>query len=83
MNALQVVVAYAVLFGITAILMWLIFSYVQGEEREIAEEEAERKFEAKYRAEKDYWKGRAYACRTSVKIINGGEREFTLEKKRR
>lgn len=83
MNALQVVVAYAVLFGITAILMWLIFSYIQGEEREIAEEEAERKFEEKYRAEKDYWKGRAYACRTNIKVISGGEREFTLEKKRR
>ncbi len=83
MNALQVVVAYAVLFGITAILMWLFFSYVQEEEREIAEEEAERKFEARYRAEKDYWKDRAYACRTNIKVISGGEREFTLEKKRR
>lgn len=82
MNALQVVVTYAVLFGITAILMWLFFSYVQEEEREIAEEEAERKFEARYRAEKDYWKDRAYACRTNIKVISGGEHEFTLEKRR-
>ena len=82
MNALQVVVTYAVLFGITAILMWLFFSYVQEEEREIAEEEAERKFEARYRAEKDYWKDRAYACRTNIKVISGGEHEITLEKRR-
>lgn len=64
-----------------AIVIPLIIQFVQTD-REITQEEEERKARMKYRKEKDYWKDLALRSRTHVKVIGGGTDEFILENRR-
>ncbi len=51
-------------------------------DREITQEEEERKARAKYRGEVTYWKDLALRSRTHIKTIGGGTEEFILENRR-
>lgn len=51
-------------------------------EREITQEEEERKAQIKYRTQVQYWKDKALRSRTHIKVIGGGENEFVIENRR-
>jgi hypothetical protein len=52
-------------------------------DREITQEEEERKAQIKYRKQVQYWQDKALRSRTHIKIIGGGESEFILENRRK
>lgn len=64
-----------------AIIIPLAVQFVQTD-REITQEEEERKARAKYRGELNYWKDLALRSRTHIKTIGGGTEEFILENRR-
>ena len=51
-------------------------------DREITQEEEERKAQIKYRKQVQYWKDKALRSRTHIKVIGGGTEEFILENRR-
>lgn len=51
-------------------------------DREITQEEEERKAQIKYRKQVQYWQDKALRSRTHIKVICGGESEFTIENRR-
>lgn len=51
-------------------------------DREITQEEEERKARIKYRKQIQYWQDKALKSRTHIKIIGGGESEFIIENRR-
>ncbi len=51
-------------------------------DREITQEEEERKAQIKYRKQVQYWQDKALRSRTQIKVIGGGESEFTIENRR-
>lgn len=51
-------------------------------DREITQEEEERKARIKYCKQVRYWQDKALRSRTQIKIIGGGESEFILENRR-
>lgn len=64
-----------------AIIVPLAVQFVKTD-REITQEEEERKAQIKYRKQVQYWKDKALRSRTHIKIIGGGESEFILENRR-
>lgn len=64
-----------------AIIIPLAVQFVKTD-REITQEEEERKARAKYRGELNYWKDLALRSRTHIKTIGGGENEFVIENRR-
>lgn len=64
-----------------AIIIPLAIQFVQTN-REITQEEEERKARMKYRKQVQYWKDNALRSRTHIKVIGGGESEFILENRR-
>ena len=64
-----------------AIIIPLAVQFVRTD-REITQEEEERKARMKYRKQVQYWKGKALRSRTHIKVIGGGESEFILENRR-
>ena len=50
--------------------------------REITQEEEERKARIKYCKQVQYWQDKALKSRTHIKIIGGGESEFIIENRR-
>lgn len=51
-------------------------------DREITQEEEERKAQIKYRKQVQYWQDKALRSRTQIKVIGGGTEEFILENRR-
>lgn len=51
-------------------------------DREITQEEEERKARIKYRKQIQYWQDKALRSRTHIKVIGGGTEEFILENRR-
>ena len=51
-------------------------------DREITQEEEERKARIKYRKQIQYWQDKALRSRTHIKVIGGGESEFIIENRR-
>jgi hypothetical protein len=51
-------------------------------DREITQEEEERKARIKYCKQVRYWQDKALRSRTHIKVIGGGESEFILENRR-
>jgi hypothetical protein len=64
-----------------AIIVPLAVLFVRTD-REITQEEEERKARMKYRKQVQYWKDKALRSRTHIKVIGGGESEFILENRR-
>lgn len=64
-----------------AIIIPLAIQFVQTD-REITQEEEERKAQIKYRKQVQYWQDKALKSRTYIKVIGGGESEFILENRR-
>lgn len=51
-------------------------------DREITQEEEERKARIKYCKQVRYWQDKALRSRTQIKVIGGGESEFIIENRR-
>lgn len=68
--------------AIMTAMMFIIGSEFVSNYREITQEEEERKARNKYSGEMSYWKDKALKSRTQIKVINGGETNFTLENRR-
>lgn len=64
-----------------AIIIPLAIQFVQTD-REITQEEEERKAQIKYRKQVQYWQDKALRSRTHIKVIGGGTEEFILENRR-
>lgn len=64
-----------------AIIIPLAVQFVQTD-REITQEEEERKAQMKYRTQVQYWQDKALRSRTQIKVICGGENEFVIENRR-
>ena len=64
-----------------AIIVPSAIQFVQMD-REITQEEEERKAQIKYRKQVQYWKDKALRSRTHIKVIGGGTEEFILENRR-
>lgn len=64
-----------------AIIIPLAIQFVQTD-REITQEEEERKARIKYCKQVQYWQDQALRSRTHIKVIGGGESEFILENRR-
>jgi hypothetical protein len=64
-----------------AIIVPSAIQFVQTD-REITQEEEERKAQIKYRKQVQYWKDKALRSRTHIKVIGGGESEFIIENRR-
>lgn len=64
-----------------AIIVPSAIQFVQTD-REITQEEEERKAQIKYRKQVQYWQDKALRSRTHIKVIGGGESEFILENRR-
>lgn len=64
-----------------AIIIPLAVQFVQTD-REITQEEEERKARIKYCKQVQYWQDKALKSRTHIKVIGGGESEFILENRR-
>lgn len=64
-----------------AIIIPLAVQFVQTD-REITQEEEERKARIKYCKQLQYWQDKALRCRTHIKVIGGGENEFVIENRR-
>ena len=71
--------AYLVLWVIIALVLFAIYSEVAQTEREIAEEEAQEKYERRYRREIESWKQTALHPRVHIKVLDG--KEFTLRRR--
>ena len=65
-----------------AIIVPSAIQFVQMD-REITQEEEERKAQIKYRKQVQYWKDKALRSRTHIKVIGGGESEFIIENRRK
>lgn len=70
---MKVIFDYAVLIAILTVVLFYLYSFVCESEREIAEEQAEKK----YRKEIEDWKKTAQRPRVSVRVLDGDE--ITLE----
>lgn len=64
-----------------AIIVPLAVQFVKTD-REITQEEEERKAQIKYRKQIQYWQDKALRSRTHIKVIGGGTEEFILENRR-
>ena len=64
-----------------AIIIPLAIQFVQTD-REITQEEEERKARIKYCKQVQYWQDKALRSRTHIKVICGGTEEFILENRR-
>lgn len=64
-----------------AIIVPSAIQFVQTD-REITQEEEERKARIKYRKQIQYWQDKALRSRTQIKVIGGGENEFVIENRR-
>lgn len=64
-----------------AIIIPLAVQFVQTD-REITQEEEERKARIKYCKQVRYWQDKALRSRTHIKVIGGGESEFIIENRR-
>ena len=64
-----------------AIIVPLAVQFVQTD-REITQEEEERKARIKYCKQVQYWQDKALRSMTHIKVIGGGESEFILENRR-
>lgn len=64
-----------------AIIVPLAVQFVQTD-REITQEEEERKARIKYCKQVQYWQDKALRSRTHIKVIGGGENEFVIENRR-
>lgn len=71
--------AYLVLWVIIALVLFAIYSEVAQTEREIAEEEAQEKYERRYRQDIEDWKKTALHPRVHIKVLDG--EEFTLRRR--
>jgi hypothetical protein len=66
---MKVIFDYAVLIAILTVVLFYLYSFVCESEREIAEEQAEKK----YRKEIEAWKQTAQHPRVSIREIGGEE----------
>ena len=69
---------YIILFVILTAILSYMYGWVAQSEREIAEEEAEEK----YNKIIEDWKQTAQHPRVQIKVICGGESEFVIENRR-
>ena len=76
---LNTILGYAVAFVVIALVLIAIYSEVAQTEREIAEEEAQEKYERRYRREIESWKQTALHPRVHIKVLDG--EEFTLRRR--
>ena len=76
---LNTILGYAVAFVVIALVLIAIYSEVAQTEREIAEEEAQEKYERRYRQEIEDWKQTALHPRVHIKVLDG--EEFTLRRR--
>ena len=70
---MRVIFEYAVLIAILTAVLYYLYSYVAESEKEIAEEQAEKK----YRRELENWRKTAQRPRVSVRVLDGDE--ITIE----
>lgn len=72
-SKMRVILEYAVLIAILTAVLYYLYSYVAESEKEIAEEQAEKK----YRKEIEAWRKTAQRPRVSVRVLDGDE--ITIE----
>lgn len=70
---MRVILEYAVLIAILTAVLYYLYSYVAASEKEIAEEQAEKK----YRKEIEAWRRTAQRPRVSVRVLDGDK--ITIE----